>query len=225
MTERPSDQHPGEADEAAVDPMPFRVRAFDDEPSEQAAPPAERRVRPLDRVAPQAARGTVDADLDAAAAEPPSVAEVEPDDTVEGDEGLGPEGEVDGDLLADADGADDLAGDVLDGDDLDHDDIDEDGTGPVRRPGSERAAMLQRAKANGGTGGAMLMGALLGIKDVLEKPREQPAVVMEASGQPHDIDADGLEMDLDDERRAVAPPLPVMNHLTSKRKRRFGRRR
>jgi len=71
---------------------------------------------------------------------------------------------------------------------------------------SERA-MMERAKARHGSLGAMVFSGMLGLDKILgRKPKDEGAVVWEASGEPEDIDADGISIALDDETQVVSHP-------------------
>ena len=64
---------------------------------------------------------------------------------------------------------------------------------------------LDRARARHGTIGAMVFSAMLGVDKVLgRKPKDEGAVIWEASGEPEDIDADGITIDVDDETKVVS---------------------
>ncbi|MDP4706167.1 MAG: hypothetical protein NWR75_06460 [Ilumatobacteraceae bacterium] len=68
---------------------------------------------------------------------------------------------------------------------------------------------LDRARARHGTIGAMVFSAMLGVDKVLgRKPKDEGAVIWEASGEPEDIDADGITIDVDDQTK-------VVSHLTT----------
>jgi hypothetical protein len=68
---------------------------------------------------------------------------------------------------------------------------------------------LDRARARHGTIGAVVFSAMLGVDKVLgRKPKDEGAVIWEASGEPEDIDADGISIDIDDETK-------VVSHLTT----------
>ena len=56
--------------------------------------------------------------------------------------------------------------------------------------------------------GAALAGAMVAIRDILERPRDQDSVTVEAAGEPGDIDTEGITFAIDDHTSAVAPPLP-----------------
>ena len=90
----------------------------------------------------------------------------------------------------------------------------------------DRPAAIRRARRLGGLPGAVLAGALMGLKDVLDPPKDKQAVVVEASSEPHDIDKDGIDMELDGDRRAVSPPLPpIAAHAPRRRRRTRNRER
>ena len=63
-------------------------------------------------------------------------------------------------------------------------------------------------KRHKGGGGVMLGAAMLGLRDVLYgRPKEDTAIEIEASGDPPNVDLDGMDMEIDENRRAVGPPL------------------
>jgi hypothetical protein len=75
-----------------------------------------------------------------------------------------------------------------------------------RQPVSDSdQAMLERARARHGSVGAIVFSAMLGVDKVLgRKPKDEGAVVWEASGEPEDIDADGITIDVDDQTKVVS---------------------
>ena len=75
-----------------------------------------------------------------------------------------------------------------------------------RQPVSDSdQAMLERARARHGAVGAIVFSAMLGVDKVLgRKPKDEGAVVWEASGEPEDIDADGITIDVDDQTKVVS---------------------
>jgi hypothetical protein len=71
--------------------------------------------------------------------------------------------------------------------------------------------------------GAALAGAMVAIRDILERPRDQESVTVEAAGEPGDIDTEGITLAIDDQTSAVAPPLPplpVRKSASGRRRRR-----
>jgi len=83
---------------------------------------------------------------------------------------------------------------------------------------------MMRAKRQHGLAGAILAGGMFALDQVLgRKPREQPAAVQEFSGEPHDIDADGIKIALD-EHTTVVSPAPHLREGTQRvvRRRRRG---
>jgi hypothetical protein len=79
--------------------------------------------------------------------------------------------------------------------------------------------------------GSILGAAMLGLRDVLEGPKQELIVVQaEASGDPPDIDRLGLKAELEDGSLAVGPPLDELKdkaaatRRSSRLRRRSGRR-
>jgi hypothetical protein len=75
---------------------------------------------------------------------------------------------------------------------------------------TDDAHMVRRAAQRYGTVGAMLAGGMVVFDRLLgRKPKEEPAVVIEASTEPEDID-DGISLTLQqpdgEEVRVFAPP-------------------
>ena len=106
------------------------------------------------------------------------------------------------------------------------DDIVDDVDADVARLEAENAAardnMVARAHRKHGLAGAIVAGGMLAIDQVLgRKPKEQPAAVSEFSGEPTDIDKNGIAIPLD-EATTVVSPAP---HLRPGSKRVVRRRR
>lgn len=90
------------------------------------------------------------------------------------------------------------------------DDIVDDVDADVARLEAENAAardnMVARAHRKHGLAGAIVAGGMLAIDQVLgRKPKEQPAAVSEFSGEPTDIDKNGIAIPLDDATTVVSP--------------------
>lgn len=82
--------------------------------------------------------------------------------------------------------------------------------------------MVRRAAQRYGTVGAMLAGSMVAFDRLLgRKPKEEAPVVFEASGEPGNIDDDGITLILDDTTTIVSPP----PHARQQRSRRVRRRR
>lgn len=82
---------------------------------------------------------------------------------------------------------------------------DEDHRGETPLPAD--AAFVGRAKRRYGAAGAIVAAGMLGLDKVLgRKPKDDGAQVQEAVGEPGDIDARGIEIDVDDERRVHSHP-------------------
>jgi hypothetical protein len=77
------------------------------------------------------------------------------------------------------------------------------------------------ARRKHGAAGAMLAAGMFGVDIALgRKPKEEVPVVVDASGDPTDIDKDGMSFQLDDVTQVVAPPLPPSDPLAPKPRRR-----
>ena len=71
----------------------------------------------------------------------------------------------------------------------------------------DESAMIRRAAQRYGTVGAMLAGGMVVFDKLLgRKPKEEPAIVVEASSEPGDIDTDGINFVLDDNTTVSSPP-------------------
>jgi ferric-dicitrate binding protein FerR (iron transport regulator) len=81
------------------------------------------------------------------------------------------------------------------------------GSGPRRR--------------QGGLAGAALGAAMFGLDQVLgRKPREEAPIVVDASGQPKDLEDDGVRVPIDDASSVWAPPQPRSEPPSRRRRRR-----
>ncbi len=94
------------------------------------------------------------------------------------------------------------------------------------------ATRIAHAKQRHGMAGAMLAAGMLGIDQAVNgrKPREEAPIVVDAPGEPGDIDRDGIAVSVDDAGvHVAAPPLPRSTPITapdagsSRRSRRWGR--
>ena len=98
----------------------------------------------------------------------------------------------------------------------DDDAVDDDASTPAPND------MVRRAAQRYGTVGAMLAGSMVAFDRLLgRKPKEEAPVVFEASGEPGNIDDDGITLILDDTTTIVSPP----PHARQQRARRVRRRR
>ena len=117
----------------------------------------------------------------------------------------------------DAEREDTIADDIVDDNSLD-DDV----ARLEARNAEARESMVARAHRKHGLAGAIVAGGMLAIDQVLgRRPKEQPAAVSEFSGEPTDIDKDGIKIPLD-ESTTVVSPAP---HLRPGNKRVVRRRR
>ena len=130
---------------------------------------------------------------------------------------------IDDDELDDLDDElDDEVDDELDDDELDDDELDaemlDDETVAVLHPVSDPVATARRR--HGGFGAALGAG-MLGLDIALgRKPKEEAPVVITASGEPGNIDTDGIEIPIDEATSVFAPPQPPVDPFPPRRKRR-----
>lgn len=89
-------------------------------------------------------------------------------------------------------------------------------------PLSNEQAMLRRASQRYGAVGAMLAGGMVVFDRLLgRKPKQEAAVVIEASGEPGNIDHEGITLIINESTTVVSPP----PFARSQRARRVRRRR
>ena len=80
---------------------------------------------------------------------------------------------------------------------------------------------IATARRRHGKGGAMLAAGMFGIDIALgRKPKEDAPIVIAAGSLPVDIDADGIEVPIDDDTSVFAPPQPPSDPFPPRRKRR-----
>lgn len=112
--------------------------------------------------------------------------------------------------------------DTIDDDTIDTESIDTDAARLEARNAEARESMVARAHRKHGLAGAIVAGGMLAIDQVLgRRPKEQPAAVSEFSGEPTDIDKDGIQIPLDDNTTVISPA----PHLRPGNKRIVRRRR
>lgn len=76
------------------------------------------------------------------------------------------------------------------------------------------------ARRRHGAAGAMLAAGMFGADIALgRKPKEEAPVVITASSDPTDIDTDGIEIPIDEERSVFAPPQPPSDPFPPRRPR------
>jgi hypothetical protein len=80
---------------------------------------------------------------------------------------------------------------------------------------------VETARRRHGVIGAAIGAGMLGLDIALgRKPKEEAPVVITASGEPGDIDTDGIEIPVDDETSVYAPPQPPSDPFPPRRRRR-----
>jgi hypothetical protein len=73
---------------------------------------------------------------------------------------------------------------------------------------ARRLSMIQAGRRKGGVMGAAVAGAMFGLRDIYEGPPKQDDIVIEieSSGEPTDIDVDGIAGTVDDVDYWAPPP-------------------
>jgi len=72
---------------------------------------------------------------------------------------------------------------------------------------SSEAQMIERARRRYGSVGAIIASGMLGVDKLLgRRPKEEIPSIWEASGEPGDIDGDGIRIDLDDDTALESHP-------------------
>lgn len=73
-----------------------------------------------------------------------------------------------------------------------------------------RRSAIEAGRRKGGVAGAAMAGAMLAVAEIYEGPRKDDApVTVEASGDPHDVDRDGIDVDVGD----VGVSAPALERL------------
>ncbi len=76
---------------------------------------------------------------------------------------------------------------------------------------------IATARRRHGGAGAILAAGMFGVDIALgRKPKEEAPIVVDASGEPTDIDKDGIRIPVDDETHVWAPPLPPSDPVVAK---------
>jgi len=82
-----------------------------------------------------------------------------------------------------------------------------------------RRSAIEAGRRKGGVAGAAMAGAMLAVAEVYEGPRKDDApVTVEASGDPHDVDRDGIDVSVGDVG-VQAPALERLDPVGDDRKR------
>ena len=88
-----------------------------------------------------------------------------------------------------------------------------------RRVADARLSSIAAGRRKGGRGAAMA-GAMLALRDIYEGPtKEEIPIEVEASGEPHDLDRDGVDMTVEGVD-VSAPPLERKDPLPAPKARR-----
>ena len=81
------------------------------------------------------------------------------------------------------------------------------------RSAEVRYVIREAGRKKAGTGGAMMAGVMLALQEIYEAPvQEEVHVIFEASGEPHDLETDGVQFSLGDVDVTSTPiPQPSTN--------------
>ncbi len=89
-----------------------------------------------------------------------------------------------------------------------------------RKLADARASAIAAGRRKGGATGAAMAATMLALRDIYEgPPREEVPITEEASGEPHDVDRDGIDFEVDDVN-VTAPPLERRDPIQSPKHRR-----
>jgi hypothetical protein len=93
---------------------------------------------------------------------------------------------------------------------LEPDDVDVDAIVEEERVAGRRLSAIEAGRRKGGLLGAAAAGAMIGLRDIYEGPpkEDEIVVVSESSGEPGDIDKDGIEISVGDVDVWAPPPSP-----------------
>jgi len=83
-----------------------------------------------------------------------------------------------------------------------------------------RLSAIAAGRRKGGVAGAAMAGAMLALRDIYEGPtKEEIPIEVEASGEPHNLDRDGVDLTVEGVD-VSAPPLERKDPLPSPKTRR-----
>jgi hypothetical protein len=101
-----------------------------------------------------------------------------------------------------------------------HDDEPPEEARPPERDDADQAATPRPAgPRRRSSGGSILAAAMLGLRDVLYgKPKEDSIIEIESSGDPPNIDLDGLDEPIGRDHRLVGPPLDEIKARAHRRR-------
>jgi len=88
------------------------------------------------------------------------------------------------------------------------------------RLAEQRASAIEAGRRKGGAAGAAMAGAMMAVAEIYEgPPKEDAPVTVEASSDPNDIDADGVEVTVG-EVDVAAPPLERLDPVVGDQRKR-----
>lgn len=76
---------------------------------------------------------------------------------------------------------------------------------------------IATARRRHGGAGAILAAGMFGVDIALgRKPKEEAPIVVDAAGEPTDIDTDGIRIQVDDDTHVWAPPIEPSEPVAAK---------
>ena len=88
------------------------------------------------------------------------------------------------------------------------------------RLANQRSSAIEAGRRKGGVAGAAMAGAMLAVSEIVEgPPKDDAPVTVEASGEPDDVDRDGIDVSVGDVD-VSAPALERLDPVTDSRRRR-----
>lgn len=92
--------------------------------------------------------------------------------------------------------------------------------GYAERLAEQRRSAIEAGRRRGGVAGAAMAGAMLAVAEIYEGPRKDDApVTVEASGDPDDVDRDGIDVRIG-EVDVAAPPLDRLDPVVGDQRKR-----
>ncbi len=74
------------------------------------------------------------------------------------------------------------------------------------RLAARRLSSIEAGRRKGGAAGAAMAGAMLALQEIYEGPKDEIVAEVEASGEPGDIDRDGIDVRVGDVDVWAPPP-------------------
>jgi hypothetical protein len=92
--------------------------------------------------------------------------------------------------------------------------------GYEERLAEARRSAIEAGRRKGGVAGAAMAGAMIAVAEIYEGPKKDDApVTVEASGDPHDVDRDGIDVQIG-EVDVAAPALERLDPVAGDQRKR-----